>query len=200
MSNTEISQGKKTFVLFLTVILVINSTMGSALPSMAIPDITADFNVTIQEQFVLPISVYLIGYVFGPIIWGPLSEHFGRKNLSIVTFVFFSIFTMACALAPDWPSLLVFRFFCGAFASSPIAIVAGILADIYNDPRTRGRAFAIFMVVSSKARYASFRDGMLIVDTRQRPSVLSSPLSSPGTHLLPLAGAGASGSPSCSPA
>lgn len=143
------------FVLFLTVILVINSTMGSALPSMAIPDITADFNVTIQEQFVLPISVYLIGYVFGPIIWGPLSEHFGRKNLSIVTFVFFSIFTMACALAPDWPSLLVFRFFTGAFASSPIAIVAGILADIYNDPRTRGRAFAIFMVVSLKTKYDS---------------------------------------------
>ncbi|CAM1509146.1 Fc.00g028850.m01.CDS01 [Cosmosporella sp. VM-42] len=140
---------KKTLVLFLTVMLVVNSTMGSALPSMAIPSITAEFNVTSPEQSVLPISVYLIGYVFGPIIWGPLSEHFGRRNLSFVTFAFFTIFTMACALAPNWPALLIFRFFTGAFASSPIAIVAGILADIYDDPRTRGRAFAIFMVATT---------------------------------------------------
>lgn len=140
-------QLKKTWILICTVMLVINSTMGSALPSMAIPDILDRFNVTVEEQFVLPISVYLIGYVFGPIVWGPLSEHYGRRILSIITFALFCIFTMACALAPNWPALLIFRFFTGAFASSPIAIVAGILADVYNDPKTRGRAFAIFIVV-----------------------------------------------------
>lgn len=141
-------QTKKKLVVLCTSMLVINSTMGSALPSMAIPDITKDFNITSEEQSVLPISVYLIGYVLGPIVWGPLSEHYGRRNLSFVTFCLFTIFTMACAVAPSWAALLIFRFFCGAFASSPIAIVAGILADIYDDPRTRGRAFAIFMVVS----------------------------------------------------
>lgn len=133
--------------------LVVNSTMGSALPSMAIPIIVDYFGVSSEEQKVLPISVYLIGYVFGPIIWGPLSEHFGRRNLSFATFAFFCIFTMACALAPNWPALLIFRFFCGVFASSPIAIVAGILADIYGEPRARGRAFAIFMVVSRQLRH-----------------------------------------------
>lgn len=134
-------------MLNLTGILVINSTMGSALPSMAMPEITKEFGVTSRAQRVLPISVYLVGYVFGPMIWGPLSEHYGRRNLSIVTFAIFSAFTMACALAPSWSALLVLRFFCGVVASAPIAITAGILADIYNDTRTRGRAFAVFMVV-----------------------------------------------------
>ncbi|SCO88538.1 related to fluconazole resistance protein (FLU1) [Fusarium oxysporum] len=143
------SDTKKKIVVLCTSVLVINSTMGSALPSMAIPDITKDFGITSEEQSVLPISVYLIGYVLGPVVWGPLSEHYGRRDLSLVTFCLFTIFTMACALAPTWPALLVFRFFCGAFASSPIAIVAGILADVYNDPRTRGRAFAIFMVCTT---------------------------------------------------
>lgn len=136
-------------VVFLTGTIIINSTMGSALPSMAIPSIAEEFGVTSQEQMVLPISIYLIGYVFGPIIWGPLSEHLGRRNLTICTFAPFALFTMACALAPNWPALLVFRLFCGIFASSPIAIVAGILADVYADPMTRGRAFAIFMVVNT---------------------------------------------------
>ncbi|KAF4460933.1 Polyamine transporter 3 [Fusarium albosuccineum] len=142
-------KSKKNLVLFYTAVLVINSTMGSALPSLAIPDIVKYFGITSEAQRVLPISVYLIGYVFGPIIWGPLSEHYGRRDLSFVTFGLFTIFTMACALAPTWPALLIFRFFCGAFASSPIAIVAGILADVYNEPRTRGRAFAIFMVCTT---------------------------------------------------
>lgn len=115
---------------------------------MAIPKITEEFHITSQEQKVLPISVYLIGYVFGPIIWGPLSEHLGRRTLSIITFTLFTIFTMACGFSPNWASLLVFRLFCGVFGSAPIAIVAGILADIYGEPRTRGKAFSIFMVVS----------------------------------------------------
>ncbi|KAK3196562.1 hypothetical protein K4F52_000444 [Lecanicillium sp. MT-2017a] len=136
-------------VVFMTAMLVLNSTIGSALPSMAVPFIADEFGITSSQQKVLPISVFLIGYVFGPLIWGPLSEHLGRRNLTFVTFSAFAIFTMACALAPNWPALLVFRMFCGVFASSPIAIVAGILADIYNDPRTRGRAFAIFMVTTT---------------------------------------------------
>ncbi|KAG9257688.1 major facilitator superfamily domain-containing protein [Emericellopsis atlantica] len=142
------SNTKKSAVVFISGLTVINSTMGSALPSMAIPKITDEWGVTSPEQSVLPISVYLIGYVFGPIIWGPLSEQFGRRNLSIAAFSVFSLFTMACALAPNWPSFLVFRFFCGITGSCPIAVVAGILADIYGEPRTRGRAFAIFMVTT----------------------------------------------------
>lgn len=66
----------------------------------------------------------------------------------MATFVVFTLFTMACALAPSWESFLVFRMVCGACAGAPIAIVAGILADVFGDHRTRGRAYAIFMVVS----------------------------------------------------
>lgn len=54
---------------------------------------------------------------------------------------------MACALAKNWPALLIFRLFAGIFASAPIAVAPGILADIYEDPRTRGRAVALYMVV-----------------------------------------------------
>ncbi|KAF9874510.1 hypothetical protein CkaCkLH20_08073 [Colletotrichum karsti] len=143
------SHTKKFLILCLTMLQVINSTMGSALPSNAIPFITAEWGITSQPQQVLPISVYLIGYVFGPVVWAPASEHVGRRVLTVVTFVLFTIWTMACALAPNWPSLLVFRLFTGVFASSPIAIVTGILADIYGNHETRGRAMTAFMVMTT---------------------------------------------------
>ena len=78
------------------------------------------------------------------------------------SFVFFNIFTMACAVAPNWPSFLIFRLLSGICASSAIAVIGGLYADIYNNPVARGRAMAIFMAVSwgwlaSKGRADSFR-------------------------------------------
>ncbi|KAI0384835.1 major facilitator superfamily transporter [Hypomontagnella monticulosa] len=139
---------RKTLIVITSMMTVINSTMGSALPSMAIPYMMKEWGVTAQEQLVLPISTYLMGYVFGPIIWGPLSEHIGRQMLSTGCFIMFMIWTLACALAPNWPAMLVFRFFVGTCASAPIAVVTGILADIFNDSVTRGRAMAYFMVTT----------------------------------------------------
>ncbi|KAI1298626.1 major facilitator superfamily transporter [Xylaria venustula] len=139
---------RKLFLNITAMSNVINSTMGSSLPSMAVPYITREWGITSDTQKVLPISTYLIGYVFGPLLWGPLSEHIGRRRLSIVTLVLFILWTLGCALAPNWPAFLIFRFLCGAFGSAPIAVVTGQLADIYEDPVTRGRALAYFMATT----------------------------------------------------
>lgn len=129
-------------------LVVINSTMGSSLPSNAIPSISSYFNITSSYAKILPISMYLLGYVVGPVLFGPLSESYGRKGIMITTFVGFSVFTMACALAPNYPALLIFRVLTGINASSPIAVTGGMYADVYDDPVTRGRAMAVFMGVS----------------------------------------------------
>lgn len=127
---------------------VINSTMASSLPSMAVPYITKEWGVTSDTQKVLPISTYLIGYVLGPLLWGPLSEHIGRRNLTVVTLFLFTLWTLGCALAPNWPAFLIFRLLCGAFGSAPIAVVTGQLADIFANPVIRGHALSYFMVMT----------------------------------------------------
>ena len=66
------------------------------------------------------------------------------------SFIVFTLFTMACALAPNWPVFLVFRLICGINASSAIAVVGGLYADVFGDTVIRGRAMAIFMAVSQK--------------------------------------------------
>lgn len=167
---------RKAFIVFTGVVTVTNSTFGSSSPSNAIPYIAPYFNISTESdnpQLVLPISIFLTGYVLGPLLFGPLSETYGRKMVSMgmepwwqspqlplhhrltlskvmwVTFAGFTIFTMATALAPTWAAFIVFRLLCGICASSPISVVGGIYADIYADPVTRGRAMAIFMVVSA---------------------------------------------------
>ncbi|KKK20387.1 hypothetical protein P175DRAFT_0553276 [Aspergillus ochraceoroseus IBT 24754] len=139
---------RKSWIFLILMLDILNSCLGSSVHSNAVGFIAKEFHVTSQAQKVLPMSVYLIGYAFGPILWAPMSEQIGRRNIVLATFVVFSIFTMACALSPNWPGFLIFRLLTGAFASAPIAVVTGILADMYQNHRSRGRAVALYMVVS----------------------------------------------------
>ncbi|KAI4263411.1 MAG: hypothetical protein L6R42_001442 [Xanthoria sp. 1 TBL-2021] len=143
------STGRKIFVLFVGIVAVVNSTLGSSLPSGAVHYLAEYFHVKSQAQLVLPISLFLVGYVLGPVVFAPLSESYGRRWVMVITFVFFTIFTMACAVSPTWPAFLVFRLLCGITASSAIAVVGGLFADIYDDPITRGRAMAFFMAATT---------------------------------------------------
>lgn len=139
---------KKGHVLLAGILTVLNSTIGSSLPSGAISFIAKDFDVTSSQELVLPISLYLVGYVVGPILCGPLSETYGRKVVLVTTFILYNASTLGCALSPNWVSLLVFRLLAGIGASAPISIVNGLFADIYKDPTIRGRITAAFMAVS----------------------------------------------------
>ncbi|KAK5047253.1 hypothetical protein LTR84_006775 [Exophiala bonariae] len=142
------STSRKVLVLTIGLALASNSTLGSSLPSGASHYLSKEFNVSSAEQLALPNSVYLIGYVFGPPLFSPLSEMHGRRIVMLLTFFGFTVFTLACAVAPTWPALLIFRFLSGVFASAPITVVGGIFADIYDDPVRRGQAKALIGLTS----------------------------------------------------
>lgn len=154
-ASLTVVQGKKFFVIVSGMMQVTNSTIGSSLPSGAMDFIADDFNITTSEQLVLPISLFLVGYVIGPLICGPMSEQYGRKWPLTIGYIMFLIFTMACALAPSLPALLVFRLFSGMAAAAPISIITGTYADVHDDPTKRGRAMAWFMAVSPKSFFDS---------------------------------------------
>ena len=119
------------------------------MPSGATNEIAEHFNITSDLLLVLPISIFLIGYIVGPLLCGPLSENYGRKVVFSSAFLLYTIFTMATALSPNWTAFLIFRLFCGITASAPIAVVGGLYADIFEDPRKRGVAMACFMAASA---------------------------------------------------
>ncbi|OCK83196.1 MFS general substrate transporter [Lepidopterella palustris CBS 459.81] len=96
-----------------------------------------------NEVAILGLSLMLIGYVIGPLLWAPMSEAFGRRDTLIGTFALFVLWSGVCAAAQNIASLLIFRFFAGLFGSSALVIPGGIVADMYP-VETRGIAMAIF--------------------------------------------------------
>ncbi|KAI1337634.1 major facilitator superfamily domain-containing protein [Xylariaceae sp. FL0016] len=135
---------KKAYVIFTTVVLSLNSTMGSALASNLTPFLQAAFAIPPGPQTVLPASVFLVGFVCGPLLFAPLSEYYGRRPVLQTAFCLFFLATLATALAPTWPSFLFFRFLAGTFGAPPTTVVGGMIADVFEDPVYRGRMLMVW--------------------------------------------------------
>lgn len=138
-------KSRKVYVTVAGILLVMNSTIGSSIAAGASTPTAEHFGVTNQTQLVLPTSIYLVGYVLGPLFFSPLSETYGRKIIMISTFAIYTAFSLGCALAPSWAGLIVMRMLAGVGASTPISIIGGIYSDIWGTPKARGRAMALFM-------------------------------------------------------
>ncbi|KAL2819053.1 MFS general substrate transporter [Aspergillus cavernicola] len=142
----EFSQLRKNHIVLAGTIFAFNGSLGASLPSGASSSIAQAFQVSENDtRIVLLNSLYLVGFVVGPLFFGPLSECVGRRPVLIGTYLAFAMFTLTCALSPTLESLLVFRFFCGVNGSVPNAVLGGLYSDIYDDPDRRGKAMAIFM-------------------------------------------------------
>ncbi|KAG9191578.1 hypothetical protein G6011_10312 [Alternaria panax] len=140
---------KKIYALFVAIMSVMNSTMTSSLAAGATVPISRHFSQSDEYKLILPTSMYLVGYACGPMLWGPLSESYGRKGTVVISFAVFTVFSIASALAPNFAALVTFRLLVGVGGSCAISVVGGICADIYHNPKYRGRSMAIFMAATT---------------------------------------------------
>lgn len=89
------------------------------------------------------VSVYVLGFAFGPLIVAPLSELYGRLWVYHISNIGFIAFTIACSRAQGVGELCVYRFFEGVFGVTPITIGGGTIADLIK-VEGRGAAMAIW--------------------------------------------------------
>lgn len=118
------------------------TTFTSAIFSTAINATSRKFHVS-TEVMTLGTSLFLVGFVFGPIVWGPLSEAYGRRVPLILGTLAMCLFQVGVAVAPNLYTIMICRFFAGVFGSAPLAVVGGALADFW-DPVQRGITVGIY--------------------------------------------------------
>ena len=81
-----------------------------------------EFDVSV-EVGILGISLYVLGFAFGPTLWAPLSELKGRRLPLVIAMFGFSIFQVATATGKDLQTVLISRFWGGFFGASPLSVV-----------------------------------------------------------------------------
>ncbi|KAI0536293.1 polyamine transporter 1 [Xylaria digitata] len=139
----------------------VSAAFTSSIFSAATPYVAREFGVS-TEVGILGVSLFVLGFATGPIIWAPLSELKGRRLPIVVAMFSFSIFTIACAVAKDLQTLLICRFFAGFFGASPLTIVGAVFSDMFNNA-TRGIAITTFsMGVFTGPLLAPFVGGFIV--------------------------------------
>ncbi len=138
-------QGKKWLITILQAISVLAVSFVSTAYSGGIVEVMREFRVS-QEVGILGISLFVVGFALGPLIWAPLSEMYGRQILFFFTYMALTAFNAGTAGAPNIQTLIVLRFFAGTFGSSPLTNSGGVIADMFNASE-RGFATAIFAMV-----------------------------------------------------
>ncbi|EDU40340.1 ProP Permease of the major facilitator superfamily [Pyrenophora tritici-repentis] len=110
--------------------------------SGGVQQIMREFGVS-QEIVTLGLSLFVLGFALGPLLWAPFSELYGRQLIFVVTYTAFMAFNAGVAGAPNIQALLILRFFAAAFGSSPLTNAGGVIADLFT-ANERGLAMSIF--------------------------------------------------------
>lgn len=93
---------------------------------------------------------YVLGFGAPQIIWGPISDRFGRRSPLFVALVGYIITALACIVMRDFHALLVMRFAQGVFASGGRLVAVSIVRDLFAGrqmARFMSLVMTIFMVV-----------------------------------------------------
>ncbi|KAH7076216.1 major facilitator superfamily domain-containing protein [Paraphoma chrysanthemicola] len=131
---------KKVITTMLYGLTTMSATWASSAYSAGTEQIAREFHVSTQVA-VLGTTLFLFGFGIGPLIWAPLSEVYGRR-LAVLGPMFVAIcFSFGSAVAKDFQTLMLTRFFGAFFASAPVTNTGGVLGDLYS-PAWRGIAMA----------------------------------------------------------
>lgn len=127
----------------LPVLLLTNRHKGSSMFAPGVPDIMRDFDSTSPNLATFVVSVYVLGFAFGPLLAAPMSETYGRAICYNVANVAFVVFTIGTALSQNMGMLVAFRFLMGFAGSTPITNGGGSVSDMFPVEQ-RGKAMSVW--------------------------------------------------------
>ncbi|KAI9931943.1 hypothetical protein MW887_009444 [Aspergillus wentii] len=136
------SETKKWTITILVAIATLAVSLVSSAYTGGIVQIQQQFHIG-TEVATLGVSLFVVGFAIGPLLWAPLSELFGRQILFIVTYCALTAFNCGAAGAQNAWTLIILRFFAGSFGSSPLTNAGGVIADMFP-AKQRGIAMSVF--------------------------------------------------------
>ncbi len=150
----RLRMGQNEFVGFLATISA-TTALGIDMVLPAFGDVREAFGLAEDSTSVaLTVTVYFLGMSLAQIVYGPLTDRFGRKPILLTSLGLYIAAALSAGLAPSLPVLLLSRLIWGVAAAGPRVLMMAIARDVYDGDRL-GRvlslAQAIFMIVPAIA-------------------------------------------------
>ena len=125
------------------------SILATDLYTPSLPTLASVFGVR-AETVQLTMTLNLAGFAFGQLLYGPLSDRFGRRPVMLAGVVLFLVCSAACALAWSIESLIVFRVLQGLAGACEAVIGWAVIKELYGE-KDGVRVVAIYSMVIAVA-------------------------------------------------
>lgn len=122
----------KSYGLFVVFIAIIGA-FSSLVNDMYLPTIPAmmrQFHTT-PSMTQMGLSMAMLGMGIGSVLWGSLSDHFGRKPILIISLLIFAVSTGVALLSPDITFFVAVRLVQGFGAGGAMVLSTSIPADVF---------------------------------------------------------------------
>lgn len=123
-------QTKKPFVLAAVMLAMFMAAIEATIVATAMPAIVGDLGGFTRYSWVF--SSYLLMNAVTVLIYGKLSDLYGRKPILTIGIIIFLIGSILCGFAESMTMLIVFRFIQGFGAGAVMPIASTIVGDIYT--------------------------------------------------------------------
>ena len=117
------------------------------LPSL--PAIQEDLGTT-ASTVQLTLAVFFAGLAVGQLVYGPLSDRFGRKRPLVVGLALYAVASVGCALAPNIETLIALRFVQALGGAAGIVIARAVVRDLRSGAEA-ARLLSLLMLVMGAA-------------------------------------------------
>jgi DHA1 family bicyclomycin/chloramphenicol resistance-like MFS transporter len=97
----------------------------------ALPKMTAYFGVP-EYQTNLTLILFFIFYAVALLLWGPLSDRFGRKPVVVIGMVCYTVAGALCAVSGSIFQLMAFRVLQAIGAAAASTVATAIVKDVYQ--------------------------------------------------------------------
>ncbi len=114
--------------------------------SPILPAIAQNLDVDIARAGLL-ISAYMIPFGIFQLVFGPLADRYGKKQIITASMVLFTLATGICALGTNLIDLGIYRGLTGVFAASVMPISLALIGDIFPIQERQG-AIGSFMGIA----------------------------------------------------
>jgi DHA1 family bicyclomycin/chloramphenicol resistance-like MFS transporter len=107
------------------------AALGTDMALPGVPLIAAAFAVP-PGSVGLTLSAFMVGFAASPLVYGPVSDRFGRKPVILVATAIYAIAGLGCALSPHFEALVAWRFLQGCGAGASRSLSAAIVRDLFT--------------------------------------------------------------------
>jgi EmrB/QacA subfamily drug resistance transporter len=139
--HNELTNLKRWLILLNVSVSIFMATLDGSIVNIALPSISQNFGVTLGTiQWV--ITSYLLAIAVLLLVWGKLSDMYGKRNIFAFGFIMFTLGSALCGFSQSLEMLVAARVLQAIGASATMALSQGIVTSVFP-PQKRGKALGI---------------------------------------------------------